>query len=457
MRTRSRLVFLIVLAAASAAFALLAGACGSQRTASPRRVTEAAALPPAVRTLSPLPARALSPESGRALARAMRKAEAARELGWLNEPAMIELTGWEYGTRARELTEVLGGGELRAMSRLAVAGGMLPEGTDLATLAASFTAAASSAVYSPYDKRVLLLATERGAREEGKERGRAEEPLLAHELTHALQDQHFDLLALLTARPYSFDRTEAAFAVVEGDAVSVQRRVEQPDAYTRLSPDEEARREDARFGAFRTEAGALFPPLLTETVVFRYRDGLRLVETVRRRGGARAVDELFRRPPASSEQVLHPEKYAAGETAREALLDEGAFTQSGWTIAASTPLGEIGVRGLLLKSLGRREAESAAAGWGGDRAYLFERAGGGGPLFAWRTVWDTTADAQEFFRSYNEHARARGKADEARSNGDAQRVWRDGDVVTIVRLEGETVLVLRGREQDVSAALQHIR
>lgn len=410
--------------------------------------------------------------------RVMQRVAGARELAWVSEPRMIELTGWEYGTRAHEMTEMLGGEELRALSRLAVAGGMLSEGTDLATLAAGFTAASASAIYSPFDKRVLLVAQERGKSSSSKSSssksspsssssssssstppsstGAADESLLAHEFTHALQDQHFELLKLLNAKPYNFDRSEAAFAVVEGDAMNVEHRVEEGDAaWAHRTPEEIARIEEARFSAFRKELGALFPALLTETFIFRYRDGSRLVETARRRGGERAVDELFARPPASSEQVLHPQKYFANEQPREAQFDATKLNATGWRESVSTPLGELGARGLLLKSLSRMEAERAAAGWGGDRAYLFER-GAGEMLFVWQTAWDRTDDAREFFRAYNALQLARGATAGARSREHenlAEKVWRDDGTITRVRIEGDSVLVLRGREQDVDAAL----
>ncbi|HLL75823.1 MAG TPA: hypothetical protein VK421_11240, partial [Pyrinomonadaceae bacterium] len=301
MRAGGRFAVIFFVASVVVCVALLAGACGRGRERAARQtVSRTAAAAPVRRELSPLPERELSASLVRARGRAMRAASAARGLAFKSEPGMTELTGWEYGTRAGEMTAVLGGDELRSLSRLAVAGGLLPEGTDLATLAASFTAASSSAIYSPLDRRVLLLdAGSKAAR-------RADDSLLAHELTHALQDQHFDLLRLLTERPYNFDRAEAVFALVEGDAVAVQRRVERGAGAAVPSPEEAARLEDSRFAEYRREFGALFPPLLTETFVFRYRDGVRFVETARRRGGgAGAADELFRRPPASSEQVLH--------------------------------------------------------------------------------------------------------------------------------------------------------
>jgi hypothetical protein len=377
-------------------------------------------------------------------ARAMRAATSLRELPFTGEVGMSELSGWEYGTRASEMAHVLGGDDLRVLGRLAAAGGVLPEGTDLASLAASFTAVSAGATYSPLDKQVLVVDKFK------------DESLLAHEFTHALQDQHFDLMKLLVVRPYNFDRTESLFAVIEGDAMNVQRRLEQGDAYGRRPLDDIIKQERERFGEYRKDVGALFPPLLTETFIFRYREGARFVEAVRRSRGERGIDALFQRPPASTEQVLHPEKYEAGEAPREVQLDEEAFAAAGWTGITSTPLGEVGVRGLLMAGVSEKDATRAAAGWGGDRAYLFEREGSA-PLFVWKTIWDRQADADEFFRAYNSLLRGRKGAQEGAegsSAGPAEQVfWREPGRTTIVLRAGDNVLLIRGADADVSAAL----
>jgi hypothetical protein len=398
---------------------------------------------PARRTLPPLPQRPLSPRLKSLRQRAAEAASRERGLEWREEVGMTELSGWEYGTRTKEIADVLGTDDLKGLSRLAVAGGMLPEGTDLASLAVSFTAVTAGATYSPLDKQVLLVSERGGPRDTG---------LLTHEFVHALQDQHFDLLRMMLARPFSFDREEAAFALVEGDAVSVERRVMRGEAWARKPLEEVAREEDERFSSYRKGIGAFFPPLLTETFIFRYRDGLRFVETLRRARPAADLNEVFRRPPVSSEQVLHPEKYLAGETPREVEADVEGFADEGWRLTATTPLGEIGARGLLMAGVAVEEAKRAAAGWGGDRSFVFER-DGRAPLFVWKTVWDTPRDAQEFFRAYNEMLRQRAAPVEG-ANAEAERVWREGESVTRVRMEGDSVTVARGSEADSAEALR---
>lgn len=420
---------------------LLVAACGN-RSSTRTNIAPATSVPVA-RRLPPLPVRPLSEKLKEMRARAMRVSSALRELPWKGEVGMAELSGWEYGTRASEMAQVLGGEELSGLSRLAVGGGMLPEGTDLAMLAAQFTSISAGATYSPLDKQILLVDKFR------------DDSLLTHEFVHALQDQHFDLMKLLMVRPFNFDRTEALFAVIEGDAMNVQRRSEEGDAYQRKSLDEITRQEDERFGAYREEMNALFPRLLTETFIFRYRDGARFVEAVRRSRDRAGTDALFTSPPASSEQILHPEKYAQNELPREVKLNEAGFATSGWQTAAATPLGEIGVRGVLLEGVPERDALRAAAGWGGDRAYLFEREGGT-PLFIWKTIWDKQADADEFFSAYNALQRKRHGAQASQTLGSGANsgmAWRKNGRTTLVQRMGEHVIIIRGAEQDVYTAL----
>ncbi|MBV9924173.1 MAG: hypothetical protein JOZ96_03965 [Acidobacteria bacterium] len=444
MRTRGSnlLIFVVVLAVAAAGLTFFLAKRSRPRVVSPVAAATPDA-PPARRTLPPLPQRPLSPRLKSLRDRAAETASRVRGLEWRGEVGMTELSGWEYGTRTKEIADVLGTDDLKGLSRLAVAGGMLPEGTDLASLAVSFTAATAGATYSPLDKQVLLVTERGGVRDSG---------LLTHEFVHALQDQHFDLLKMVLARPFSFDSEEAAFALVEGDAVSVERRATQGDAWARKTVEDLTREEDERYAPYRKGIGAFFPPLLTETFIFRYRDGLHFVETLRRARPAVSTDEVFRRPPQSSEQVLHPEKYLSGEPPREVELDLEAFADEGWRPVATTPLGEVGVRGLLLAGVPAEEAKRAAAGWGGDRSFVFEREGRG-PLFVWRTLWDTPRDAQEFFRAYNQMLQQRA-APGANTQGESERDWREGESLTRVRLEGEAVVVVRGAEDDVAGALK---
>jgi hypothetical protein len=169
---------------------------------------------------------------------------------------------------------------------------------------------------------------------------------------------------------------------------------------------------------------------------------------------------VFRRPPASSEQVLHPEKYLAGEPPREVNIDAVA-------------LGKREVEGVGGDASGRgRRARAVAGGRGGsrgaqgrgrvgrDRAAVFAGEGER-QLFVWQTVWDGREDAREFFRAYNSLLR-RGRGAEVIEGaeaygGEESALWREGNLRTLVRLEGDAVVVLRGAAADVESAARIVK
>jgi hypothetical protein len=143
---------------------------------------------------------------------------------------------------------------------------------------------------------------------------------------------------------------------------------------------------------------------------------------------------------------LHPEKYLANEQPREVEADFEGFADEGWRLTATTPLGEIGVRGLLMAGVAGEEAKRAAAGWGGDRAFVFEREGRA-PLFVWKTAWDKTTRRAGVLPRLQRAAAAARRARRGRGATRPSAVWRDGALVTRVRIEGDSVTVVRGRRR----------
>jgi hypothetical protein len=120
---------------------------------------------------------------------------------------------------------------------------------------------------------------------------------------------------------------------------------------------------------------------------------------LRAKGGSDAIDAVFRDPPASTEQVLHPEKYDARE-APIAVRAPPVATQTGWSTPVPNTEGEA-IISIWLQALGvsASVADRAAAGWGGDR--LAAAAGPAGAfLLGWHLTWDTSADADQFAAAY---------------------------------------------------------
>ncbi|HSY40889.1 MAG TPA: hypothetical protein VLA79_15230, partial [Polyangia bacterium] len=253
----------------------------------------------------------------------------------------------------------------------------------------------------------------------------AQRATLVHEIAHAVADQRFGLRRFLGLVPergprLDGDASRARLALVEGDAVLTGLELGDPRenflgahalgalaAQLRAASREALQDSSQGSSRDRTSEGA--PPWFVQLGQFTHVDGLLFVARVRAHRPWSAVDTLWSEPPASSEQILHPEKYDACEPAM--ALDESALPAlAGFgRPIASDVLGELVVRTWLESALPPEIAARAAAGWGGDRAGLYAPTpavsvadgGAAGPLapLAWLTVWDDTAEADDFARA----------------------------------------------------------
>lgn len=202
--------------------------------------------------------------------------------------------------------------------------------------------------------------------------------VLVHELTHALDDQHFDLEPDLVD-----DEAALAFeALVEGNAVVVESRY-----LASVSPDErEAARaeEDATFGG----SGGGVPDIVAELGAFPYRDGPRLVGALLDAGGQARLDAAFDEPPTTTAEVLHPRRFLdnPGRARVGPVAAEGRVVDGG-------VLGELILRLMLVQSMPSERASRAAAGWAGDRYVAWTA----GPRTCVRAtvVLDSPAEATE--------------------------------------------------------------
>ncbi len=193
---------------------------------------------------------------------------------------------------------------------------------------------------------------------------------LAHELTHALTDQHFDF-GTKTKALDDQNKTEegAAFsALIEGDAELVATLWQQQHLSAR-----ERQQAAAGASAEALTAYARAPRYLLESLFFPYTSGLTFVESRHKAGGFAEVDKAYRNPPTSTEHILHPETYASGQTwSPPALPDLAAAT--GCSAVDTGTLGEFDMIQILSGELNSNDAKSAAAGWNGD-AYGAVRCG----------------------------------------------------------------------------------
>jgi len=219
-------------------------------------------------------------------------------------------------------------------------------------------------------------------------------PTLAHELVHALQDQHFDLGTRLTYRPGQVDALAALSCFAEGDATAAM--FAGPDGSVAPLPVETLRLSMNASVAL-SAAGANTPPAMLASLVAPYIDGYRFVSALRERGGWAEVNQAWLRPPSSTEQVLHLDKYDANEAPLVVPPLKSAALGEGWRTLDEDAAGEQATRLTFEQWFTPPEASRAAAGWGGDRYALFARSATAGRevAFAWRIRFDSPTEAAE--------------------------------------------------------------
>jgi hypothetical protein len=266
--------------------------------------------------------------------------------------------------------------------------GLLPADASLADLYIKLLGSQVAGLYSPTDKALYVVSRSGGI-------GPAQKTTFAHEFTHALQDQNFDIGSLSLDEIGHGDQSLARLSLVEGDATLLMtlwqiKNLSQADLGQLLA-------EAA--GDPGTQVLLDAPPVLRESLLFPYTSGLSFVQGLQAGGGWEAVNAAFRKPPASTEQILHPEKYASGEAPIAVTIPADLATRlgSGWKVTSEDTNGEFQLAAWLRtnSAIDAATANAAAAGWGGDRIDLVE-----GPAGAWgvilKTVWDRDADAVQF-------------------------------------------------------------
>ena len=239
--------------------------------------------------------------------------------------------------------------------------------------------------------------------------------VMSHEITHALQDQHFNLRAFMKPDKRNGDASVARQALVEGDgtAVMIEHMLaaakqpppwHQPGILELLSPLMSTGMADG--------ALARVPLVLRESLVFPYLAGLEFVIHFRKSHPWARIDQIYRKPPLSTEHILHPDKYEDYE--QPVRITPAALPSlPGHRLAYHDVTGELGLSLFLLHHLVpehkrtnppralRDKTSQAGAGWGGDRLAIYTPPDHDGSLrgvvAVIYSVWDQPADALEYF------------------------------------------------------------
>jgi hypothetical protein len=303
------------------------------------------------------------------------KLESLRGLKFKAPLALREGTRKEYAAYVLENAKKIYGADLASAEKGLKALGLVPPKVRL-DVAITAQAGFGAKVFCT-GSEVILLDPKAG------------DEWILNKMDLGLVDQHYPAPATR-----SFDAQMAWASLRMGDAEVVKHLIWTSGKITEETVKKVADETVAWEKGDSKLASAVVPRLFVRTGDFTWRRGAVFALTRHLQGG---LEKTYARAPESTEQILHPEKYAAEErpivfTTRKAadFLGENGFKQ-----IYGTTFGELGVAMVLETHFSQENLTSVSEGWGGDSLMVFEKEGAA-PLVVWLTEWDSEEDAIAF-------------------------------------------------------------
>ena len=253
--------------------------------------------------------------------------------------------------------------------------GVIPEGTSIHDALLAFQTGDVAGFYNPVNKTLVYIGD--------TELSLNERFVLAHELTHAIDDEHFGLSRLDTILASCDDEAfTAAIGAVEGSAQFFATQV-----ITRFPSN--APEGESGGGSLQG-----VPPFISQLELWPYSVGMAFIQRLDEQGGTALVNEALTTFPVSTEQIIHPERWPNDVPQPVDIPDLGPLLGDGWKDLDVMTVGEVWLQLMLDLRLDGDEAARASTGWDGGiyRAWT----DGSHTAVVLRTVWDTPGDAQEF-------------------------------------------------------------
>ena len=319
--------------------------------------------------------------------------------------------------------------------------GFAPPDFDLEKTTIDLLTEQAAAFYDFHKKKLFVVDSRNGLDERSA---------LVHELAHALADQHFHLARFIGHASQNDDSALARMAVMEGQATWLMSEylARQTGRSLRTSPELARLMSDmngASSGQFPVFDRA--PRYLQETLLFPYTQGMLFQQALVEKMDKAAFTEVFRRPPETTQQVLHPEQYLRhAKRVRPPLPTfPSARSYRGFT---DGELGELDNSILLRQYAGAKDAAAIAPEWRGGYFRLFERRRHPPDwrqmVLAYASEWSGPARAREYFELYQKVLAGKWKTFEVTSRSADAVAGRGDDGYFVLRLDGARVTSLEG-------------
>jgi hypothetical protein len=338
-------------------------------------------------------------------------------------------------------------GRLRQEGKMLKKLGLIPATIDYREFILRLLTEQVGGFYDP-DKKTLYLASWLPVDEQ--------KPVMVHEITHALQDQHFDVEGILKEDRNldNDDRVLAHQALLEGDGMAVmldyflepvkRHFAELPNLAFVMRTQESSMQ--AQFAVFKSA-----PPFLQETLLFPYGYGASFLQQAWKQNPSwKSIDKIYSDLPASTEQIIHPEKYFTNRDEPKPVKAEAFAAQLGdnWKITYKNVFGEFSLGLLLSQHLTGERARRSVVGWGGDQVLLLENDSGKDTVFV-STLWDTAEDSEKFFAAMDEWFRLHyPSARRVNESPEGFSIVREGEFSALRREENAVRFVIGIPESD---------
>jgi hypothetical protein len=294
----------------------------------------------------------------------------------------------------KQMNEEKNAAERYADERSAEAFGLLPKGFDLDAFMVNVLTEQVEGLYDP--KMQEFYIAEWSPLSEQR-------MVMAHELTHALEDQHFQIETWLKAARPNEDAELARDAVLEGSAMAAMVDYLMLGTGRSLKdlPDFDPGMLIGDLGSSPTLQKA--PPFLKDTLIFPYIGGLSFSAAILKNTGWAALPGVFAKPPVSTQQILHPALYRSGKIPTTVALPRlEKLLGNNWSKLDENIIGEYGWKEVLKQFLEDDRAKKLAAAWDGDRYAVFEQKQTKNLILVTRLHLDSEEHAVRFFGQYSE-------------------------------------------------------
>lgn len=326
--------------------------------------------------------------------------------------------------------------EIRAEELTLKKFGLVPPDFNLARNTVDLLTEQAAAFYD-YDKKKLFITDSTPSENQ--------EPVLAHEIAHAIADQNYNLAKFIRQGRKSDDGATARMAVMEGQATWLMSELlaRKMGQSLKGSPALLAAMSSLENGGAQYPVFDSAPLYLRLTLVFPYTKGMLFQHAVFEKDGQYGFAAVFLKPPVSTQQIIHPEKYFAGVKPTQPNVPEPNLGKGYKSLVGGT-LGELEHTVMLEQFAGKERASQIAPHWRGSTFELRENKKAGRLVLLYAAEWDSEETARQYFAAYREQLQKKWKTMTVSSEA-ADLVTGTGDDGRFeLRLKGAIVTSVEG-------------